>query len=214
MATDPIRAFLSEIQRVSAAVVPDGIVRAIAILFAAWEQDRTVFLFGNGGSASTATHFAADLVQCALSPQCKRLKAVSLCDSIPLTSALVNDRGWENVYREQLQTFACEGDVGIGISVHGGAGQDAAGAWSQNVLRGLRYLRDLGCPTIGFIGFDGGVMKDIVDVPVIVPAASTPIVEGFHVVLHHLIASVLRERIHAASRESADRDAVLPVSCV
>lgn len=203
---DTIRAFLSEVQRVSAAVAQDSIARAIDILFSAWAHDRTVFLFGNGGSASTATHFAADLVQCALLPQRKRLKAFSLFDSPPLTSALVNDRGWEHVYVEQLRTFAREGDVGIGISVHGGAGRDAAATWSQNVLMGLQYLRDIGCPTIGFIGFDGGVMKDIVDVSIIVPASSTPIVEGFHVVLHHCIASVLRERIH--------REAALSSPCV
>lgn len=190
----------------SAAVARDSIAQAIDILFSAWAHDRTVFLFGNGGSASTATHFAADLVQCTLSPQRRRLKALSLSDAVPLTSALVNDRGWEEVYVEQLKTFAREGDVGIGISVHGGTGQDAAGAWSQNVLRGLQYLHDIGCPTIGFIGFDGGAMKNIVDVPIIVPASSTPIVEGFHVVLHHCIASVLRERIH--------REAALSSPCV
>lgn len=173
----------------------ERIDEAIEILFQAWKDERTIFVMGNGGSASTATHFAADLVQCTLSPHKKRMRAMSLFDNVPLSSALVNDRGWDNVYLEQLQTFAQKGDVGIGISVHGGSGQDKAGKWSQNLLKGLQYIKDLGGPTIGLIGFDGGAIKDLVDVPIIVPANSTPLVEGFHMVLHHLIVFRLKEKI-------------------
>ncbi|MEK7137538.1 MAG: hypothetical protein AAB853_04620, partial [Patescibacteria group bacterium] len=64
-----------------------------------------------------------------------------------------------------------------------------------NLLKGLQYVKDLGGTTIGLVGFDGGAMKSLVDIPILVPVSSTPLVEGFHVVLHHLIASVLRERI-------------------
>lgn len=202
---DAIQTFLSEIRRICDAVSRKEIERAIDILFQAWKDDKTIFIIGNGGSASTATHFAADLVQCTLSPHTKRLKAVSLFDNVPLTSALVNDRGWEGVYSEQLKTFAAKGDVCIGISVHGGSGKDKAGAWSQNVLKGLQYVKDLGGPTIGLIGFDGGAMKDLVDVPIVVPATSTPLVEGFHVVLHHLLVSQLKERIERETGISSNR---------
>lgn len=192
---DAIKTFFSEIQRLCDAVSQEKLACAVEVLFEAWKNDMTIFIIGNGGSASTATHLAADLVQCTLSPHGKRVKAVSLFDNVPLTSALVNDRGWENVYIEQLKTFAKPGDVCIALSVHGGSGKDKARAWSQNVLRGLQYVKDLGGPTIGLIGFDGGVMKDLVDIPILVPVHSTPLVEGFHVVLHHLIASELRARI-------------------
>jgi D-sedoheptulose 7-phosphate isomerase len=197
--SENISAFLAEVKRLCDAVSKRDIERAIEAMFQAWKEERTIFLIGNGGSASTATHFAADLVQCTLSPAKKRLKAVSLFDNIPLTSALVNDRGWDSVYLEQLKTFARRGDVCIGISVHGGAGKDKAGVWSQNLLQGLQYIKDLGGTTIGLIGFDGGAMKDLVDIPILVPVSSTPLVEGFHVVLHHLIASELRARLQAGS---------------
>jgi len=188
-------AFLSTVRAACDAVSRKEIGRAIDTLFQAWEDGRTIFLIGNGGSASTAAHFAADLMQCTLSPYTKRVKAMSLFDNLPHASALVNDRGWDDVYVEMLKTYATPGDVCIGISVHGGSGRDRAGAWSQNLLKGLQYVKDLGGPTIGLIGFDGGAMKDLVGIPIVVPADSTPLVEGFHVVLHHLIVSQLRERI-------------------
>lgn len=191
-----IKIYLAEVKRICDEVSQEMVDRAIEVLFTAWKESRTIFLMGNGGSASTATHFAADLVQQAMVRDgVPRLRAMPLSDMVPLVSALTNDRGWENLYLEQLKSFAKPGDVGIGISVHGGSGKDKAGAWSQNLLKGLQYLKDNGGKTIGLIGFDGGPMKDLVDVPIVVPANSTPLVEGFHVVLHHLIAFRLREKI-------------------
>lgn len=170
---------------------------AIELLFNAWKNGNWVYIMGNGGSASTATHIAADLAKtiCA-NPQDQGLKAMALVDNIPLVSALVNDWGWENVYINQLATYYEKGGVGIGISVHGGSGKDIAGQWSQNLLKGLQYIKDRGGKTIGLSGFDGGPMKNLVDVGIVVPADSTPIVEGMHVVLHHLIVFGLKEKIN------------------
>ena len=197
-----IQAYLAEVNRICGSISQECIDRAIEVLFKAWKEGRTVFIMGNGGSASTATHFVADLVkQTAVGESVPRLQALSLSDNVPLVSSLTNDDGWENLYLEQLKSFARPGDAGIGISVHGGSGKDKAGAWSQNLLKGLAYLKNLGGPTIGLIGFDGGPMRDLVDVPIVVPANSTPQVEGFHVVLHHLIVFRLREKISALSAE-------------
>ena len=193
-----IQTYLAEVGRICDTISQESIDRAIETLFKAWKEGRTVFIMGNGGSASTATHFAADLVkQTAIGESVPRFRVMSLSDNVPLVSALTNDDGWENLYLEQLKSFARPGDVGIGISVHGGSGKDKAGAWSQNLLKGLAYLKSFGGQTIGLIGFDGGPMRDLVDVPIIVPANSTPQVEGFHVVLHHLITFRLRELITA-----------------
>lgn len=165
-------------------------------IFQAWLHNRTIFLIGNGGSASTASHFAADLNNCASEIEgVHPLKVISLVDNMPRFSALVNDRGWENVYTEQLKNYFQPGDVVIGISVHGGSGKDKAGAWSQNLLRGLQYAKDRGGKALGFSGFDGGAMKELCDVCVVVPYNTTPHVEGFHVVLHHLIYDQLPKKI-------------------
>jgi len=165
------------------------------VLYYTWLNDRRVFLIGNGGSAGTASHFCADLNKCTVVPGQKRMKAMSLVDNVSLTSAITNDDGWENLFVEQLETFFEPGDVVLALSVHGGSGSDKAGPWSQNLLKALKYARDHGGTAVGFSGFDGGPMKEIADVCVVVPYNTTPHVEAFHVVLHHLIAFRLKEKI-------------------
>lgn len=208
---DYIQSFLFKVKGICDSIFLPSIDHAIEILFQAWKDQCTIFIMGNGGSASTATHFVADLMQVTwdLSP---RIRAMSLSDNVPLVSALTNDRGWDNLYIEQLKTFAKPGDVGIGISVHGGSGSDKAGEWSQNLLRGLQYIKDEGGATIGLIGFDGGAMKNLVDAPVVVPANSTPLVEGFHVVLHHLIAACLKEKIQDYNGLNFEREHKISLS--
>ena len=163
------------------------------------QRGATVFTFGNGGSSSTAQHLAADLCKATQVPGKPRLRALSLNDNGPLISALTNDDGFDRVYVEQLRTWWRPGDVAFGISVHGGDGADRAGPWSQNVLHALRFARENGGTAVGLVGFDGGAMLELCDVTVLVPAQSTPQTEGLHVVLHHLIATVLRERIEATA---------------
>jgi len=191
-----IEGFLADVEKISREVSRDDIERVIQTLFVAWKENRQVFVMGNGGSASTATHLVSDLVKTINDkPGARGIRAMALVDNIPLASAITNDRGWENLYVSQLETFYQRGDVGIGISVHGGSGKDIGGQWSQNLLKGLQYIKDRGGRTIGLSGFDGGPMAKLVDAPVVVRADSTPLVEGFHVVLHHLIVFRLKELI-------------------
>ncbi len=179
----------------------DAIDQAIEMLFGAWQCGNTVFTCGNGGSAGTATHFAADLFKCTIVAEQPRLRVISLVDNIPLVSALTNDEGWDKIYVEQLKTLFSPGDIVVGISVHGGSGRDKAGLWSQNLLRAMQYARDHGGRALGLSGFDGGAMRDLADVCVVVPFNTTPHVESFHVVLHHLVTFCLAERIRAAAEE-------------
>ena len=175
----------------------DGLVE---ILFEAWKNGRTVFTMGNGGSASTATHFVCDLSKVTAVEGKKRLRAISLNDNIPLMSAWINDNGFENLFSEQLNSLMKNGDVLIGISVHGGSGKDKAGPWSQNLLKAMLTAKEkFNATTVGLSGFDGGAMKEIADLCVVVPFNSTPQVESFHVVLHHLVAFCLREKIEQSS---------------
>lgn len=163
------------------------------LLFDAWRQKRWVFIIGNGGSASTATHLAADLAKTVISnPDQFGLKVLSLADNIPLASAIVNDWGKEYLFDPTLGSCWEPDSVLVAFSVHGGSGSDKAGLWSQNLVRAIRFAKDHGGKTIGFAGFDGGAMKELCDICIIVPADSTPVVESFHVVLHHLIAFRLK----------------------
>src|SRR3989344_3153829 len=172
------------------------ISKIVDILFDAWLNNRWVFLMGNGGSASTATHFASDLAKTVnIDPEKHGLKAIALVDNIPLASATTNDWGWDNLYITKLRNYWMPKSVAIGISVHGGSGKDKVGAWSQNLLKGLQFAKDQGGATIGFSGFDGGPMKDLVHACVVVPATSTPQIESFHILLHHLITFRVKEKV-------------------
>jgi len=190
-----IESYLAEMKSIIDKMPVEDIDRAVELMFDAWQRGSQVFICGNGGSASTATHFACDLSKTTIVEGKKRFKACCLNDNIPLMSALINDEGFDNLFYEQLKSRFQEGDVLICISVHGGAGKDRAGLWSQNLLKAMKYAEDSGGKTIGFSGFDGGSMKVIADVCIVVPANSTPHVESLHLALEHLICSCLKERI-------------------
>ena len=193
--SDFINSYLSETRRITKNISVDDIDRTIELLFGAWKRGNQIFACGNGGSASTATHFISDLSKATIVENRKRFNAYCLNDNIPLMSALINDEGFDNLFYEQLKGRFQAGDVLICISVHGGAGRDKANLWSQNLLKAMKYAKEMGGETIGFSGFDGGPMKETADVCIVVPANSTPQVESFHLALEHLICSCLREKI-------------------
>jgi D-sedoheptulose 7-phosphate isomerase len=187
--------YLNEVSEIASKVDRGSLDRAIGILYDAWKNDNQVFTLGNGGSASTSTHFACDLNKWVSDNAEKKFRAFSLVDNIPLVSALTNDNGWGDVYYEQLRNFLRKGDVVVAISVHGGSGSDKAGPWSQNLLKAVKYAKDNGGRVVGLSGFDGGMLKTAADACIVVPANSTPHVEGMHLVLTHLMCEQLREMI-------------------
>jgi D-sedoheptulose 7-phosphate isomerase len=187
--------YLEEVAEIASKIDRKSVDGAIAILYEAWKNDNQVFVIGNGGSASTSTHFACDLNKWVSDEADRKFRAFSLVDNIPLVSALTNDNGWGDVYYEQLRNFLRKGDVLVAISVHGGSGSDKAGPWSQNLLKAVKYAKDNGAKVVGLSGFDGGVLKTASDACVVVPANSTPHVEGMHLVLTHLMAEQLRAKI-------------------
>jgi len=140
------------------------------------DQGDTVFIFGNGGSGSTAVHFAR--------PDVKRIKAISLNDNLSLTTAWANDASYEHVFKEQLENLMKPGDVVIAIS---GSGN------SKNVLLATEYARSNGGITIGLTGFDGGSLKSLASVPVVVPSNDMLRIEDTHLAICHLLVRLLRD---------------------
>jgi D-sedoheptulose 7-phosphate isomerase len=187
--------YLNEVSEITRKLDRGSIDKAVEILYEAWKNDNQVFAIGNGGSASTATHLACDLDKWVSDEADRKFRAFALVDNIPLVSALTNDNGWSDVYYEQMRNFFRKGDVLVAISVHGGSGSDKAGPWSQNLLKAVKYAKDNGGKVVGLSGFDGGVLKTAADACVVVPANSTPHVEGMHLVLTHLMCEQLREMI-------------------
>ncbi|MGQ9592465.1 MAG: SIS domain-containing protein [Planctomycetota bacterium] len=168
-----------------------AVLRLVERLYAAYESGSRVFVFGNGGSAAAASHFAEDLSKGALPefPSEKRLRAHSLADPMPFLTALANDCGYESVFREQLATHASAGDLAIAIS---GSGS------SPNVLAAIRWAKEHGLFTCGMTGFDGGRLRELVDLSIHAPVDDMEIAENFHMVAMHLAVAGLRERIRAA----------------
>lgn len=198
-----IEEYFTAMDAINRTIPRDRIERAVDLLYATWEQDGTVFLLGNGGSASTATHFGCDLAKFAMAKGRKRLKVMSLVDNIPLVSAWTNDSGFSSIFAEQLDPWLKAGDLLIALSVHGGSGTGSAGPWSQNIGRAVQLARERGARVLGFSGFNGGLLGEMADVCLVVPIdkepLGTPLVEAYHVVLHHLICSLLNLRIQGDS---------------
>lgn len=189
-----MRQFLSELEGTVKKLPMREIDEVIEVLFRAWKNGNRIFVMGNGGSASTATHFACDLTKTVVEGK-KRFKVIGLTDNIPLITALTNDTGFGSIFVEQLKNLLEKGDVVVAISVHGGVGEDRAGPWSQNLLAAVRYAKQNSAVTVGITGFDGGALKDLADACVVVPINSTPHVESFHLVLEHLICGCLKDKI-------------------
>ncbi|HLN51734.1 MAG TPA: SIS domain-containing protein, partial [Thermoplasmata archaeon] len=145
----------------------EAIERIVPILLRARAEDRTIFFFGNGGSASTASHFVTDIAKVAggtgARGKGKRFRCICLNDNTPGVTAWANDVGYASVFAGQLQSLAEKGDVVVAIS---GSGN------SPNVLEAVKVARAMGLSTIGLTGIGGGKLKDMVDVALVVPSNS------------------------------------------
>jgi D-sedoheptulose 7-phosphate isomerase len=194
--------YLQAMEEVGRGLPRAEIRRAVDILYVCWRRGGVVFAAGNGGSASTATHLACDLAKATIVPGRQRLKTVSLADNIPLNSAWTNDSGFASVFAEQLEPWLTEKDVLVALSVHGGSEEGDAGPWSQNLPRAVALARQRGARVIGLSGFGGGALARSADVCIVVPIDTeplgTPLVESWHVAVHHLLCVALRERIEEA----------------
>ena len=159
------------------------------ILVDCYKQKGIVFTMGCGGSASTASHFTADLAKTV-----GGFKSICLSDNVSLVSALTNDLGWPRSFDYQLETWITDKDVLVGFSVHGGSKD-----WSQNLVRAMQMAKQRGAKVIGFTSSQGGEMEKMSDVCLCVPTRNdlydTPVSEGMHVVLAHGLAFDLKERI-------------------
>jgi D-sedoheptulose 7-phosphate isomerase len=166
----------------------DAVRKIAAILLKARAEDRTVFFFGNGGSASTASHFVTDIAKVAGGTEAKgpgkRFRCLCLNDNVPGVTAWANDVNYAAVFAGQLKALAVKGDVAVAIS---GSGN------SPNVLEAVRAARAMGLTTIGLTGMGGGQLKDLVDVALVVPSNSMQHTEDTHLVTLHVLTAYLRD---------------------
>lgn len=160
------------------------IAEAIGWMRTARDEDRTIYICGNGGSASIASQMVVDIVKGASLRKRARFKMIGLTDSIATITAYANDEGYETVFLEPLKNFAQSGDLLIGIS---GSGN------SQNVLNAVEFANSIGCKTIGLTTGEGGKLKDRVQLPLLVPSRHMGRLEDCFFILTHVLCYVFME---------------------
>jgi len=174
---------ISEVQQVLAKIPIASVERVVQIVLEAYERQGHLYIIGNGGSASTATHFACDLSKATIVEGRARLRVTSLTDNIALLTAWANDTSYKDVFAEQLANLLNPGDVVVAISASGE---------SPNILTAVAEARSLGATTVALVGFSGGRLKPVVDAAVHVPSMNYGVVEDCHLVLEHAITESTR----------------------
>lgn len=139
---------------------------------------RRIFLIGNGGSASTASHFVCDLNKTSKTQGINHSQAFALNDNSPLVFAISNDISFDAVFEEQLKNFLEKDDILVAIS---GSGN------SENIIKAVNYANKIGAITIGLTGFDGGRLKKICSECLVVPSDKMYHIEDIHLTINHII---------------------------
>jgi D-sedoheptulose 7-phosphate isomerase len=165
------------------------------LIYGAWREGRAVFIFGNGGSGTTASHMAEDLGKSLvpghdfLDDTARRLRVMSLTDNVGWILAVGNDIGFEQIFQQQLMNYGRSGDLAIAIS---GSGN------SPNVLAAVDWANRSGLTTFGLTGFDGGRLKQIQQTGLHVPVDDMGMVESVHTCISHWVVDEVAARINAS----------------
>ncbi len=181
-----IQTYFSQLQETVNNLPAELIEQIIALLLESARQGKKVFIFGNGGSASTASHFACDLAKNTQVPGAPKFRVIGLTDNMALMTAWANDTSFNNVFAAQLDPLLEAGDVVIGISCSGNSG---------NVLKAMELAHQRGATTIGFTGDDGGHLKTMVDVCLLIPSPRIEQQEDAHLIVEHCICAALRTEL-------------------
>src|SRR5579864_1180775 len=189
-----IRMYFRDLTDLAAQLPYSSITRIVSIFLEAFAEQRTVYVFGNGGSAASASHLMCDINKGASATgDSTRPRVMALTDNASLITAWANDFGYERIFSEQLKTFIKPRDVAFAISTSGD---------SPNVLLALETARDYGAITVGLGGCQGGQMKSLCDVCAIVPSDNVQLVEDLHHAMIHSIFVAVRENLLAGTAKN------------
>ena len=173
------------------AIPIDAAEKFLQTLESAYLEGRQVFIMGNGGSGSSASHAAGDLVKGVSYGREKRFRVMSLNDNMATVTAYANDVSYSDAFVEQLKNFMNPGDVVIGIS---GSGN------SLSILKAIEYANQRGATTVGMCGFNGGKLAGMAQLPVHIPVHDMQKVEDIHMILFHVAMQVLCTRMDAPAQ--------------
>lgn len=180
-----IQNYISTLQETMGRLPQSLISDVIHVLQRARMQASQVFIMGNGGSASTASHFVCDLAKNTRRAGLPHFRAIGLTDNMEIFSAYANDEGYENVFSQQLINLIRPDDIVIAISASGN---------SKNVINAVAEAQKFGVTTIGFTGFDGGLLGQMVDIHIHVDSVIIEHVEDIHLMLEHMIVRTIKDQ--------------------
>ena len=186
-AIQQVETYLTQLQKTVSNLPAELIDQVIALLLDKAHRGSKIFIFGNGGSAATASHFACDLAKNTMVPNAPRFRVVALTDNVPLMTAWANDTAYDNIFAAQLNPLVELDDIVIGISCSGN---------SPNVLNAMSIAREQGAFTIAFTGDQGGRLKEMVDLCIQVPSPSIEQQEDAHLILEHCICAAIRTELN------------------
>lgn len=184
MVTQTIQGYFQSMARALEAVAPDSVDRATQALLDAYNRDATIFVIGNGGSATTASHFALDISKNAQpSGGTRRVRCIALTDNVAALTAWGNDNGYETIFEQQLVPLWRDGDLLVVISASGN---------SSNVVRAVQWVNERGGVTVGLLGMAGGVCAGLCAYPVVIPDRDYGIIENGHLAVTHYWVDVFK----------------------
>jgi D-sedoheptulose 7-phosphate isomerase len=188
---DAVREHLSDVAGALRAIRIETVEAAVSEILRAHRRGRCVYLLGNGGSATTASHFACDLSKATIVEGTPRLRVISLADNTALLTAWANDAAYERIFAEQLTNLVAPGDVVVAFSVSGR---------SPNVLAAMAVAAERGARTVAFLGFlSPATLHSCVDVTVHVPSDDFRVVEDCHLALAHAVIASTRQAMLTCS---------------
>ena len=165
-------------------IPPVAVAAMVETLRVAWREDRQIFIFGNGGSASNASHFATDLGKGSSDKLGKRFRVLSLNDNVSWMTAIGNDYSYEDVFVRQLENYARPGDVAMSISVSGN---------SPNCVKALEWAKSHGLRTLGVVGAKRGRMAEILEQVIVVNDTHYGRVEDAQMGVLHMLCYAFME---------------------
>ncbi|HAH86503.1 MAG: SIS domain-containing protein [Armatimonadota bacterium] len=184
---DMIDAYLKNVAGLISDTSRSDLMVVADILVDAYKSDAQVFIMGNGGSASTASHMACDLQKTIGLHGNRKFRVMALTDSSPLMTAWANDFDYSDIFSRQLEAWVGPGDVVIAIS---GSGN------SKNVLKAVDYANKSGATSIGMSGFRGGQLVGICHYNIVVPSNDMQHIEDLHMVFAHLLFRYILDEMH------------------
>jgi len=183
---DEIKSYIADSIKVKESVfnLSKEIETLVSWMLDTYKNKNKIIAMGNGGSASDAEHLVCEIVG-RFKLERKSLPAVALTSNSSTVTAIANDYGYENLFSRQIEGYANKGDIVLGISTSGN---------SENVILGIKKAKELGCRTVCLLGKDGGKLKDLCDLAIIVKSYDTPKVQESHIMIIHIICQLFEAR--------------------